>query len=86
MNKTRIIFAFVAGIIGLFIGNVITDSIWTIGDKTIESISNCDNLDNKWKKQCENTKSTYQYAKSIIISIGFIIPFGLVMGLGKLFR
>ena len=44
------IFAVIGGIIGIVVGGIAEAALWSAGDLTIETISNCEDLTSGWDK------------------------------------
>ncbi len=74
-----IIVAAVTGFIGFVIGGIVEEILWSVGDFTIETTSECEKLKNKWEDTCEQNKSNYYSGQYALRILGFFAPFLIVL-------
>ncbi len=61
----------IVAIIGYFIGGIIEDVMWMVGDRTIPE---CDKLVGEWQKLCRENNREYYSGRGLIQFFGFFIP------------
>lgn len=80
----KLVFAIFVGIVGFVIGGIIEDAIWTAGDLTIETVSDCENLKSGYDETCELNKSVYYTGQGMIRITGFLVPFLSILKISKI--